>query len=85
MADYSWPGKPRAFRIFFTRIDSGFAGRAHAAYGGVYIAASLGWLWAIELQQPDRWEFAGAMAYPVGAAIIIYGPRGALWLFSPRP
>ena len=38
------------FAIVLTRVDSAFAGRAFAAYGGVYIAASLGWLWAVERQ-----------------------------------
>lgn len=32
-----------AFAYLLTRIDSDFAGRAYAAYGGVYIAASLVW------------------------------------------
>ena len=65
------------FAYLLTRIDSGFAGRAYAAYGGVYIAASLAWLWAVELQRPDRWDLAGAMVCLLGAAIIIFGPRGA--------
>lgn len=65
------------FAFLLTRIDSGFAGRAYAAYGGVYIAASLGWLWAIEMQRPDRWDIAGAMVCLLGAAIIIFAPRGA--------
>jgi small multidrug resistance family-3 protein len=33
------------FAFALTRIDSPFAGRAYAAYGGIYIAASLIWLW----------------------------------------
>jgi small multidrug resistance family-3 protein len=33
------------FAFLLTRVESAFAGRAFAAYGGVYIAASLGWLW----------------------------------------
>ncbi len=65
------------FAFLLTRIDSAFAGRAYAAYGGVYIAASLGWLWAVELQRPDRWDVVGAVVCLLGAAIIIYGPRGA--------
>ncbi|TDI64385.1 MAG: hypothetical protein E2O90_09825, partial [Alphaproteobacteria bacterium] len=32
------------FAYLLTRIDSVYAGRAFAAYGGVYIAASLAWL-----------------------------------------
>ena len=34
-----------AFAFALTRVDSAFAGRAYAAYGGIYIAASLVWLW----------------------------------------
>ena len=32
-----------AFAFALTRVDSAFAGRAYAAYGGIYIAASLVW------------------------------------------
>ena len=65
------------FAYLLTRIDSDFAGRAYAAYGGVYIAASLLWLWAVEAQRPDRWDVTGAVVCMVGAAIILWGPRGA--------
>jgi small multidrug resistance family-3 protein len=65
------------FAYLLTRIDSGFAGRAYAAYGGVYIAMSLGWLWVVELQRPDRWDALGALICLLGAAVIIFGPRGA--------
>ena len=43
------------FALLLTRTETGFAGRAYAAYGGVYIAASLLWLWLIEGRMPDRW------------------------------
>ena len=36
------------FAYLLTLVDSAFAGRAYAAYGGVYIAASLAWLWLVE-------------------------------------
>lgn len=64
------------FAYLLTRIDSGFAGRAYAAYGGVYIAASLGWMWLVEAQRPDRWDLAGAVICLGGAAVILFGPRG---------
>jgi len=51
------------------------AGRAYAAYGGVYIAASLAWLWAVEGVRPDRWDLIGAGVCLAGAAIILGGPR----------
>jgi small multidrug resistance family-3 protein len=36
------------FAWLLTLVDSAFAGRAYAAYGSVYITASLVWLWAVE-------------------------------------
>ena len=65
------------FALLLTRIDSAFAGRTYAAYGGVYIAASLSWLWLIEGQRPDRWDLIGATLCLLGAAIILWGPRPA--------
>jgi small multidrug resistance family-3 protein len=64
-----------AFAFLLTRIDTGFAGRAYAAYAGVYLLASLGWLWVIEGKQPDRWDLIGGAVALVGAAIILFGPR----------
>ena len=49
-----------AFAYLLTRIDALYAGRAFAAYGGVYIGASLLWLWAVEGARPDRWDAIGA-------------------------
>ena len=57
-------------------MDSDAAGRTFAAYGGIYIVASLGWLWAVEGVRPDRWDLSGLVACLVGAALILYGPRG---------
>ncbi len=65
------------FAFLLTRIDSLFAGRAFAAYGGIYIAASLAWLWAVEGARPDRWDAAGAVICLIGAAVILFGPRAA--------
>ena len=65
------------FAFLLTKVDSLFAGRAYAAYGGIYIAASLGWLWAVEGARPDRWDAAGAVICLIGAAVILFGPRAA--------
>jgi len=65
------------FAWLLTRVEAAFAGRAFAAYGGVYIAASLAWLWAVEGTRPDRWDWIGAMVCVGGAAIILFGPRSA--------
>ena len=63
------------FAWALTRVDAAFAGRAYAAYGGVYIAASLLWLWLVEQARPDRWDLIGAAACVAGAGVILLGPR----------
>jgi small multidrug resistance family-3 protein len=65
------------FAYLLTWVEAAFAGRAYAAYGGVYIAASLLWLWAVEGARPDRWDALGSAICVVGAAIILFGPRAA--------
>ena len=60
-----------AFAFALTRVDSAFAGRAYAAYGGIYIAASLVWLWLIEGQAPTRTDLVGAALAISGALVII--------------
>lgn len=63
------------FAWALTRIDVAFAGRAYAAYAGIYVVGSLIWLWQIEGMRPDRWDVFGAGRCMVGAAIIVLGPR----------
>jgi small multidrug resistance family-3 protein len=63
------------FAWALTRVDAAFAGRAFAAYGGVYIAASLVWMWAVERRAPDGWDTIGAAICIVGALVILFGPR----------
>jgi small multidrug resistance family-3 protein len=65
------------FAWLLTLVDSDAAGRAYAAYGGVYICASLAWLWAVEGLRPDRWDLMGASLCLVGAAVILLAPRTA--------
>ncbi len=63
------------FAWLLTLIETAAAGRAYAAYGGIYIAASLGWLWLVEGVRPDRWDAAGVVLALAGTAIILGGPR----------
>jgi small multidrug resistance family-3 protein len=51
------------------------AARTYAAYGGVYIAVALLWLWLVEGQRPTRWDLLGASVALAGMAIIVLGPR----------
>ena len=65
------------FGWLLTQADSAFAGRAYAAYGGIYVAASLIWLLTVEGVRPDRWDLIGAAVCIAGAGIILLGPRAA--------
>lgn len=53
----------------------GPAGRVYAAYGAIYIVASLGWMWMMEGMAPDRWDLIGAGVCLTGAAVIYFAPR----------
>ncbi len=63
------------FAYALTFVEADAAGRAYAAYGGVYIAASLLWLWIVEGVRPDRWDVTGAMICLLGVAVILAAPR----------
>jgi small multidrug resistance family-3 protein len=65
-----------AFAWLLTLVPSAAAGRAFAAYGGVYICASLVWMALVEKSAPDRWDLLGGLVCLGGAAIILFGPRG---------
>ncbi|MET3661301.1 YnfA family protein [Aquamicrobium ahrensii] len=65
------------FAWLLAQVDSAAAGRTYAAYGGIYIAASLGWLWFAEGLRPDKWDVTGAAICLAGASLILLGPRGA--------
>lgn len=64
-----------AFAWLLTLAPSDYAGRAYAAYGGVYVAASLVWLWLAEGRKPDTWDLTGGVVVLLGAAIILWAPR----------
>ncbi len=59
------------FAVMLTRVDAPFAGRAYAAYGGIYIAASLVWLAVVEGQRPTVIDLAGAALAVAGAIVIV--------------
>src|SRR5260370_16030142 len=42
------------FAWLLTLVEVDAAGRAYAAYGGIYIAATLVWLWLVEGTRPDQ-------------------------------
>ena len=65
------------FAWLLTLADVQAAGRAYAAYGGIYVAASVMWLWTVEGVAPDRWDLIGACVVLIGAGIILFAPHSA--------
>lgn len=63
------------FALLLALVDSAAAGRTFAAYGGIYVAASLLWLFAVEGRLPDRFDLAGGALCLAGCAVILFGPR----------
>lgn len=66
-----------AFAWLLTRVEAAAAGRAFAAYGGVYILSSIVWMRTVEQVRPDRWDMIGMAICLLGAGIILFGPRAA--------
>jgi small multidrug resistance family-3 protein len=67
-----------AFAWLLTLHPALGAGRAYAAYGGVYVTVALLWMWWIEGNQPDRWDLVGAAVTLLGVSIIAFAPRGGV-------
>jgi small multidrug resistance family-3 protein len=65
------------FALALTRAEADWAGRAFAAYGGIYIIASLLWLALVEQVRPSLTDLAGAVICLLGATVIILGYRQA--------
>ena len=65
------------FAWLLTLVDNSEAGRAYAAYGGIYITFALLWLWMAEGVRPDRWDLGGVALCLVGAAVILFAPHRA--------
>ena len=65
------------FALLLTRVESAYAGRAYAAYGGIYIVASIAWLAVVEKARPLGTDLLGAALCVIGASIVLFGPRFA--------
>jgi small multidrug resistance family-3 protein len=66
-----------ALFVWLLSLHPHAAGRTYAAYGGIYIAVALGWLWAVDGVRPDRWDFLGVALSLLGMAVIYFAPRAA--------
>lgn len=75
----AWLLIPAAFSLacfaWLLSLHPGAAARAYAAYGGVYIAVALVWLWLVEGQRPTRWDIIGVVVSLIGMSIIVLSHR----------
>ncbi|AZL16438.1 YnfA family protein [Rickettsiales endosymbiont of Stachyamoeba lipophora] len=63
------------FAYSLTVVETEFAGRAYAFYGGIYICFSLFWMYLAEGNMPDKWDILGAVICLIGASVILLVPR----------
>jgi small multidrug resistance family-3 protein len=63
--------------VWLLSLHPAAAGRVYAAYGGVYVAVALGWLWLVDGLRPTVWDLIGAAVMLVGMGIIMFAPRHA--------
>ena len=63
--------------VWLLTLHPAAAGRVYAAYGGVYVAVAIGWLWAVDGMRPTPWDIAGSLVALAGMAIIMFAPRTA--------
>ncbi|RRV07977.1 YnfA family protein [Pseudomonas sp. v388] len=63
------------FALLLTRVEAAYAGRAYAAYGGIYIVASIAWLGLVERVRPLNSDWLGVALCVAGATVILLGPR----------
>ncbi|MFZ1181597.1 MAG: YnfA family protein [Herbaspirillum sp.] len=51
------------------------AAQVYAAYGGVYVAVALFWMWGVDAVKPNLWDLVGASMSLAGMGIIMFAPR----------
>ena len=64
-----------ALFVWLLTLHPTAAGRVYAAYGGVYVATALLWLWLVDGERPHLWDITGASVALAGMAIIMFAPR----------
>lgn len=64
-----------ALFVWLLTLHPTAAGRVYAAYGGIYVATALVWLWLIDGVRPSAWDIAGSLVAISGMALIMIGPR----------
>jgi|ERR1700742_4509774 small multidrug resistance family-3 protein len=72
-----WLLIPAAFSLalfaWLLTLHPAAAGRIYAAYGGVYVAVALVWLWKVDGVPLSVWDLTGAGVALIGMGIIVWG------------
>ena len=61
--------------VYLLTLHPYAAGRVYAAYGGVYVAVAVMWLWLVDGIRPDRWDIIGSLIALTGMSVILFAPR----------
>lgn len=64
-----------AIFVWLLSLHPTASGRVYAAYGGVYIATAIIWLWMVDGVRPTVWDLLGSALALCGMAIIMGAPR----------
>lgn len=62
-----------ALFVWLLSLQPSAAGRVYAAYGGVYVAVAMLWLWRVDRVAVTAWDVIGATISVAGMAIIVLG------------
>lgn len=68
-------GLSLALFVWLLSLHPTAAGRVYAAYGGVYVAVAILWLWSVDSVRPTTWDLVGSAVAIMGMCIIMFGPR----------
>lgn len=60
--------------VWLLTLHPAAAGRVYAAYGGVYIAVALCWLFLVDRIHLTVWDIMGALIVTLGVAVIMLQP-----------
>jgi small multidrug resistance family-3 protein len=66
-----------ALFVWLLTLHPTAAGRVYAAYGGIYVAVAIIWLWVVDAIRPTPWDWLGVAVTLTGMAIIMFAPRHA--------
>jgi small multidrug resistance family-3 protein len=63
--------------VWLLSLHPAASGRIYAAYGGVYVATAIAWLWLVDGVRPSAYDIAGSAIALVGMGIIVLGWRAS--------